>query len=90
MEDNRSKQIEESDDELVKLIRFHVEDILDKYYLKQGLKADFDIRDDTILYVFEIARKKGTYNTKFQNNKDKYIRIIAKNYIFGINLENPK
>ena len=43
--ESRSKQIDESPDELLQLVRHHVEDVLHEYYQKNGVKTDYDIRD---------------------------------------------
>lgn len=75
--ENRSKQIEESKDELLQLVRHHVEDVLHKYYPKHG----YDVRDDAVLYVYELARKKGTHDSNFQQNKDTYIKNMVGNYL---------
>lgn len=87
MED-RSKQIDESTDELIILIKHHVEEILQEYYLKHGIKSDYDVRDDAVLGVYAIVVKKGTHDTKFQERKGQYIRVIAKNYIFGYSTDS--
>jgi hypothetical protein len=88
MED-RSKQIEESSDELIQLIRRQVEDVLDKHFTKNGVKTDYDIRDDAVLHVYGLVRKKGTHDSKFQLNKEQYIRIMVKNYLFKMYLDIP-
>jgi len=88
--ESRSKQIDESPDELLQLVRHHVEDVLHEYYQKNGVKTDYDIRDDAVLYVYELARKKGSYDSKFQERKGQYIRVMVKNYLFKNYLENPE
>ena len=84
---NRTKEIDESKDELLILVKHHVEDILHKHFLSHGIKADYDLRNDAIIHVFNLALKKGN-NPHFQQFKGQYIRYMAKSYLFGINLEN--
>ena len=88
--ENRSKQIEQSTDELLQLIRHHVEDVLHEYFQKNGIKADYDVRDDAVLHVYELARKKGSHDSKFQEHKGQYIRIMVKNYLFKNYLHNQE
>jgi hypothetical protein len=90
MEDSRSKQIDESKDELLILVKHHVEEVLHEYYLKHGIKANYDIRDDAVLYVFELAHKKGHNNSKFQEMKGQYIRVMAKSYLFSKYLDKSE
>ena len=85
--ESRSKQIDESPDELLQLVRHHVEDVLHEYYQKNGVKTDYDIRDDAVLYVYELARKKVVMILSFKNEKGNtleswlktiYLKIIWK------------
>ena len=88
--ESRSKQIDESTDELLQLVRHHVEDVLHEYYLKNGIKADYDVRDDAVLHVYELARKKGTHDSKFQELRGQYIRVMVTNYLSSRNLESSE
>lgn len=88
MEDNRSKQIDDSTNELLRLVKHHVEEVLHEDFLKNGIKAGYDVRDDAVLYVFELAIKKGSHNSKFQERKGQYIRYMAKNYLFGNGIDS--
>jgi len=90
MEDSRSKQIDESTDELLILVKHHVEEVLHEYFLKHGIKADYDVRDDAVLYVFELALKKGTHDSKFQEMKGQYIRVMVKSYLFSKHLDKSE
>jgi hypothetical protein len=87
MED-RSRKIEESSDDLLQLVRHHVEEVLHEYFLKNGIKADYDVRDDAVLHVYNLARKKGTHDSKFQELRGQYIRVMVKSYLFSKNLDN--
>lgn len=88
--ESRSKQIDESTDELLQLVRHHVEDVLHEYFLKNGIKADYDVRDDAVLHVYDIARKKGTYDSQFQERRGQYIRVMVTNYLSSRNLESSE
>lgn len=89
MED-RSKAIEESTDDLLQLVRHHVEDILHEYYLKNGIKADYEVRNDAVLHVYKLARKKGTHDSQFQERRGQYIRVMVSSYLSSKNLESSE
>lgn len=83
MEDT-SKQIDDSKDELLKLVKHHVEELLHEFfYLKNGFKADYDVRNNAVLHVYHLVLKKGTHDSKFQEHKGQYIRVMAKSYLFS-------
>lgn len=87
MADSRTKQIDDSKDELLILVKHHVEEVLYKYFLKHGIKADYQLRDDAIYHVFELAHKKGN-NPHFQQFKGQYIRYMVKSYLFGYGIDS--
>lgn len=79
-----SKQIDENTDELLILVKHHVEEVLYKFYLSNGIKAGYDVRDNAISYVYNLAIKKGTHDTKFQELRGQYIHFMVKNYLLKI------
>lgn len=90
MEDSVSKNIDESTDELLILVKHHVEEVLHEYFLKHGIKADYDVRDDAVLYVFQLACKKGTHDSKFQEMRGQYIRVMVSSYLSNKNLDKSE
>lgn len=85
--DDTSKQIDESNDELLRLVKHHVEEVLYKHFLKHGIKAGYELRDDAIHHVVNLAHKKGN-NPHFQQFKGQYIRYMVKSYLFGYGIDS--
>jgi hypothetical protein len=88
MEDSLTKEIDNSNNELIKLVKFHVEDILSKHFDDTGILIGYDLRDDAIYHTVERVIKKYLNDSRFETKKDVFIRTIAMSYIFGYGIDS--
>ena len=60
MEDSLTKELDNSSDELLQLIRHQVEKILNEYHEQTGNfdLLNYDVRNDAVLFTYEIITKK--------------------------------
>lgn len=83
-----TSSIDNSTDELVKLIKYHVERRLCEYNTEYGVDLSYELRDSSIIHTYKIIQKKYLNDSNFENKKEKLIKLVAENYISKKYLEN--
>lgn len=83
-------ELKTNHDKLLELVKHHVDEILSRYSKIHTNLLNDDLRNDAIIFTFDQIIKKYLNDSRFENKKDLFIGTIAKNYIFGVCLENPK
>lgn len=88
MEDSLTDIIDNSQCELIKLVKQHVEAILHKYFEQTGILLGYELRDDAIVFTCNRIAKSYLNDSRYKTKKDLFIKTIARSYIFGTGLEN--
>lgn len=83
-----SLSIDNSTDELVKLIKYHVERRLYEYNTEYGVDLSYELRDSSVIHTYKTIQKKYLNDSNFENKKEKLIKLVAENYISKKYLEN--
>lgn len=74
--------------ELVILIKYHVENKLTKYNRDYLVDLSYELRDNCVTHTYKIIQKKYLNNHNFEINKENIINLIIENYISKKYLEN--
>lgn len=80
--------IDNSTDELIKLIKYHVERRLSEYNTEYGVDLSYDLRDSCIMHTYKTIQKKYQNDSNFEDKKEKMIKLVAESYICGKYLDN--
>ncbi len=80
--------IDNSTDELLKLIKYHVERRLSEYNIEYGVDLSYDLRDSCIMHTYKTIQKKYQNDSNFEDKKEKMIKLVVESYICTKYLEN--
>lgn len=83
-----SLSIDNSTDELIKLIKYHVERRLSEYNAEYGVDLSYDLRDSCVIHTYKTIQKKYQNDSNFEKKKEKMIKLVAESYICTKYLEN--
>lgn len=86
MEDSLTNFIENSKDELLKLVQKHTEDILYLFDNDYSLETGYKVRNEVVMYTHSVIMKKYANKYAFKVSRDKIIRDIIQTYIITKNL----
>lgn len=76
-----SVNVEYSNDELVKLIKYHVERKLYEYHSLYGVDLSYELRDSSVIHTYKTICKKYLNDGNFETKKEKLINLVIENYI---------
>lgn len=85
MGDQVTELIENNENDLMKLIRFHTEEILHQFNYDYSLKSDYSVRNEIVMYTYGVITKKYLNKSTFEKNKDNIVRRIVQTYIIHRN-----
>jgi hypothetical protein len=86
----QNKEIEESKDELMQCVRREVEDILHLFFNNNDTETCYEVRNETVMFVYLVLIKKYHYHSKFDEIKKQMARTIGYDYLCTKNLVNLK
>ena len=83
-----TEEINNSNNELLQLIKYHVEHKLFEYHILYGFQISYELRDICVFDIKKILEKKYFNDKNFEYKKEKLIKILLETVITEDYLEN--
>jgi hypothetical protein len=83
-----TEEINNSENELIQLIKYHVEHKLFEYHILYGVHISYELRDICVFDIKKILEKKYFNDTNFHDKKEKLVKILVDTVITNDYLED--